>query len=211
MSVARSFTVADLVDRARGLIQPGRRRMLGITGSPGSGKSTLSTVLVDALSADAVLVPMDGFHLANAELERLERRDRKGAIDTFDAAGYVALLRRLRNPAEQCVYAPVFWRKIEEPIANAIPVPADVPLVITEGNYLLQDAAGWAPVRGLLDEVWFLDLPEDVRLDRLIRRHEAYGKTPEQARAWSTGTDQRNADLIEAARHRADLVVHLIG
>lgn len=210
MSVARSFTVADLVDRARGLIQPGRRRMLGITGSPGAGKSTLSTVLVDALSADAVLVPMDGFHLANAELERLERRDRKGAIDTFDAAGYVALLRRLRNPAEQCVYAPVFWRKIEEPIANAIPVRADVPLVITEGNYLLQDSAGWAPVRGLLDEVWFLDLPEDVRLDRLIRRHEAYGKTPEQARAWSKGTDQRNADLIEAARHRADLVVHLI-
>jgi pantothenate kinase len=103
----------------------------------------------------------------------------------------------------------VFWRKIEEPIANAIPVHADVPLVITEGNYLLQDAAGWAPVRGLLDEVWFLDLPEDVRLDRLIRRHEAYGKTPEQARAWSMGTDQRNAELIEATRHRADLVVHV--
>lgn len=184
--------------------------MLGITGSPGAGKSTLSSVLVDSLGADAVLVPMDGFHLANAELERLGRRDRKGAIDTFDSAGYVSLLRRLRNPAEQCVYAPVFWRKIEEPIANAIPVRADVPLVITEGNYLLQDAAGWAPVRGLLDEVWFLDLPEDVRLDRLIRRHEAYGKTPEQARAWSTGTDQRNAELIEAARHRADLVVHLI-
>jgi pantothenate kinase len=210
MSVARSFTVADLVDRARGLIQPGRRRMLGITGSPGSGKSTLSALLVDALGDEAVLVPMDGFHLANAELERLGRRDRKGAIDTFDSAGFVSLLRRLRNPAEQCVYAPVFWRKIEEPIANAIPVRADIPLVVTEGNYLLQDAAGWGAVRGLLDEVWFLDLPDDTRLERLIRRHEAYGKSPEQARAWSRGTDQRNAELIEATRHRADLVVHVL-
>jgi pantothenate kinase len=198
-----------LIERARGLVEPGGRRILGITGAPGAGKSTLAMSVVAALGADAVLVPMDGFHLANAELERLGRRDRKGAVDTFDAAGYAALLRRLRDGAESLVYAPLFRREIEEPIACAIPVPREVPLVVTEGNYLLVDFGGWAPVRGLLDEVWFLDLPADLRLDRLVRRHEEFGKPPRQAWQWAHGTDQRNADLVAATRSRADLVICL--
>jgi pantothenate kinase len=198
-----------LIERARGLVEPGRRRILGITGAPGAGKSTLAEAVVAALGADAVLVPMDGFHLANAELERLGRRDRKGAVDTFDAAGYAALLRRLRDGAESLVYAPLFRREIEEPIACAIPVPREVPLVVTEGNYLLVDFGGWASVRGLLDEVWFLDLPAELRLDRLVRRHEEFGKPPRQAWQWAHGTDQRNADLVAATRSRADLVICL--
>ncbi|GAA1810936.1 nucleoside/nucleotide kinase family protein [Planosporangium flavigriseum] len=204
-------TVAELAERARRLVRPGQRRILGITGAPGAGKSTVAEALVAALDGDAVLVPMDGFHLANAELERLGRRDRKGAVDTFDAAGYAALLRRLRDPAEGCVYAPVFRREIEEPIAGAIPVHPDVPLVVTEGNYLLVDDGEWAPVRGLLDEVWFLDSPDPVRLDRLVRRHERYGKSSSAARAWAYGSDQRNAELVLGSRDRADLVVRLIG
>jgi len=198
-----------LIERARGLVEPGRRRILGITGAPGAGKSTLAEAVVAALGADAVLVPMDGFHLANAELERLGRRDRKGAVDTFDAAGYAALLRRLRDGAESLVYAPLFRREIEEPIAGAIPVPREVPLVVTEGNYLLVDFGGWASVRRLLDEVWFLDLPAELRLDRLVRRHEEFGKPPRQAWQWAHGTDQRNADLVAATRSRADLVICL--
>ena len=198
-----------LIERARGLVEPGRRRILGITGAPGAGKSTLAEAVVAALGADAVLVPMDGFHLANAELERLGRRDRKGAVDTFDAAGYAALLRRLRDGAESLVYAPLFRREIEEPIACAIPVPREVPLVVTEGNYLLVDFGGWASVRRLLDEVWFLDLPAELRLDRLVRRHEEFGKPPRQAWQWAHGTDQRNADLVAATRSRADLVICL--
>ena len=198
-----------LIKRARGLVEPGRRRILGITGAPGAGKSTLANAVVAALGGDAVLVPMDGFHLANAELERLGRRDRKGAVDTFDAAGYAALLRRLRDGTEALVYAPLFRREIEEPIACAIPVPREVPLVVTEGNYLLVDSGGWAPVRSLLDEVWFLDPPAELRLDRLVRRHQEFGKPPRQARQWAHGSDQRNAALVDGTRAHADLVVCL--
>src|SRR5215472_11543670 len=143
-----------LVERARTLIVPWERRLRGITGAPAAGKSTLAGSLVAALAPEAVLVPMDGFHLAAAQLRRLGRLDRKGAPDTFDAAGYLALLHRLRDRAGDVVYAPEFRREIEEPIAGAIAVPREVPLAITEGNYLLY----WNDVRELLDEVWFVDL-----------------------------------------------------
>jgi pantothenate kinase len=202
-------SLAQLVDRARGLTTTGERRILGITGAPGSGKSTLAAALVDALAPAAVLVGMDGFHLANRELERLGRRDRKGAADTFDAGGYVALLRRLLDPDEELVYAPEFRREIEEPIACGVPVPRDVPLVVTEGNYLLVDRGAWKPVAGLLDETWYLDPPEAVRVERLVARHVAYGKEPAAARAWSLGTDQRNAELTARTRRRADLIVRV--
>ena len=192
-----------LVERARTLIVPGERRLLGITGAPAAGKSTLAGSLVAALAPEAVLVPMDGFHLATAQLRRLGRLDRKGAPDTFDAAGYLALLHRLRDRAEDVVYAPEFRREIEEPIAGAIAVPREVPLAITEGNYLLY----WNDVRELLDEVWFVDLDEPTRLARLIERHMAYGRTRAEAEQRTYGSDQRNAELIMATRMNADLIV----
>ncbi|MFE9611670.1 nucleoside/nucleotide kinase family protein [Streptomyces sp. NPDC006012] len=201
---------STLYERARALAESGRRAILGIVGAPASGKSTLAAHLAGALGPDtAVVVPMDGFHLANAELERLGRRQRKGAPDTFDAAGYAALLRRLREPGEQSVYAPQFHRDVEEAVAGAIPVPAETPLVITEGNYLLLDDGPWTGVRTLLDEVWYIAIDDETRLDRLVRRHVSYGKPLAEARAWSLGSDQRNAELIAATLGRADLVVSL--
>jgi len=194
---------SGLADRARGLSRPGERRILGIAGAPAAGKSTLAAAVVAALAPDAVLVPMDGYHLAAAELIRLGRIERKGAPDTFDVAGYTALLRRLRDCTDDVVYAPEFRREIEEPIAGAIAVPRAVPLVVTEGNYLLH----WAPVRALLDEVWFIDLNETTRLQRLIERHTAYGRTRAEAEGRAHGSDQRNADLILAGRAGADLIV----
>ena len=202
-------TLAQLFERARRLAVAGERRILGITGAPGSGKSTLAAALVEALAPKALLVGMDGFHLANRELDRLSRRDRKGAADTFDADGYIALLRRLRDPSEELVYAPEFRREIEEPIACAVPVPREIPLVVTEGNYLLVDSGKWSRVRPLLDETWYLDPPEDVRIDRLVARHVAFGKDPAAARAWSLGSDQRNADLVASTRQRADVIVRI--
>ena len=199
---------APLLDRARALMASGARRLLGLAGPPGSGKSTLAARLVAQLGPLAALVPMDGFHLAQAELERLGRADRKGAPDTFDAAGYVSLLRRLRSQApDETVYAPVFRREIEEPVAGAIPVPPQVRLVVTEGNYLLLDGP-WAPVRGLLDQSWFVATPDAARLDWLLSRHMAFGRSREAALAWIAATDTPNARLIEATRDHADLLVN---
>jgi pantothenate kinase len=196
-----------LVERAQRLAQPGQRSILGICGAPGSGKSTLAEALATAFGSKAALVPMDGFHLANSELIRLGRRDRKGAIDTFDGEGYVAMLRRLRAADEPMVYAPEFRREIEEAIAGAIAVPRAVPLIITEGNYLLSDAEPWSAVRRLLDAAWYVDPGEALRQERLIARHMAFGKAPDFARTWSLGPDQRNAEMIAATSGKADLVI----
>lgn len=199
----------QLVDRARALIRSGQRRILGLCGAPGAGKSTVSSALLEALGADAVLVPMDGYHLSNEVLISLGRRDRKGAPDTFDADGFVALLGRLHQQRDEIVYAPRFHREIEESIAAEIAVHRETPLVITEGNYLLMTEGPWAAIRPLLDEAWFITPGEDVRQERLIARHIAYGKEPQAARDWALGTDERNAQLINATAERADLVVRI--
>lgn len=205
------MTFDDLLKRAAALARPGHRAVLGITGSPGAGKTTLAERVVRELNGDGppwvAHVPMDGFHLADVELDRLGRRDRKGAPDTFDAAGYAALLRRLREEDEETVYAPGFERVLEQPLAGANAVPPTARLVVTEGNYLLLDTGAWARVRPQLDEVWFCEIGERERIRRLVARHEEFGKDHDAAVAWVRGTDQRNADLVATTRGRADLVV----
>jgi len=198
---------ADLLARASGLLSR-ERALLGICGAPAAGKSTLAERLVAGLGPASIHIGMDGFHLAQAELARLGRAERKGAPDTFDAAGYVNLLRRLRSrPPDEVVYAPGFRRDLEEPIAGAVPVPPSIRLIVTEGNYLLLEDPPWRAVRDLLDEVWFLDPPDDARRQWLIDRHRAFGRTLDEARERTYGSDEHNAVLINATRSAADLVV----
>lgn len=201
---------ADSAARLQALMAGGQRRLLGLVGAPGAGKSTLAAALLQAVGADrAQVVPMDGFHLANVELQRLGRSGRKGAPDTFDSAGYVALLQRLREqrPDGDIVYAPEFRREIEEPIAGAIAVLPSTQLVITEGNYLLHDVGPWAGAAAMLDEVWYVDIDDAVREERLVRRHQQFGRSAEEARAWVASTDAPNARLIAATRVRAHHVL----
>ncbi|KQV77901.1 fructose transporter [Nocardioides sp. Root122] len=204
--------LSALVDRAAALLSSPGRVVLGITGAPGAGKSTLAEALVAGLRADlgpddVGHLPMDGFHLADVQLDRLGLRDRKGAPETFDIDGYVAILSRLHDEPGHTVYAPGFERDLEQPIAAAIAVPASARLVVTEGNYLLLPDRGWERVRPLLTEAWFVDVDDDVRRERLVRRHEQFGKSPEGARAWVDRVDEPNAELVRATRERADLVI----
>lgn len=201
----------ELIEIARDLARSGERRILGVAGAPGAGKSTLAAAIVDALDGRARLAPMDGYHLAQAELERLGRADRKGAPDTFDAGGYVALLRRLRAADEEIVYAPRFDRHAEEPVAGAIGIEREVPLVVTEGNYLLLDDGPWREVRGLLDAAWFVQVDDDLRRAELVERHVRHGRSPEAAEDWVRRVDEPNATLVAASRDRADLVVSRSG
>lgn len=201
-----------LVDRAESLLDRSDRAVLGIAGPPGSGKSTLTAALLSALGsrlgADAVgHLPMDGFHLADVQLDRIGLRDRKGAPETFDVDGYVSALARLHSSPESVLYVPGFERDLEQPIAAAIAIPPSARLVVTEGNYLLLPHGGWQHVRPLLAEAWFVGVDDDVRRERLVRRHEEFGKSPDAARAWVDEVDEANARLVAATRATADLVV----
>jgi pantothenate kinase len=209
-------TFSELLERARGRLAAGERRIIGVVGTPGAGKTTLAEAVIQALAATSdrpdgwvAHVPMDGFHLADVELERLGRRDRKGAPDTFDAHGYAALLHRIHATCgtEETVYAPAFDRDIEQPVAGAIPVLPQCELVLTEGNYLLLDDEDWRHVRAQLDEVWFLDADDEVRRSRLVHRHIQFGKARSHAEAWVAEVDEPNAALIAGTRDRADVLV----
>ena len=157
----------------------------------------------------AVVVPMDGFHLTTERLHQLGAVERRGAPDTFDADGYVELLRRLRASGGT-VRAPDFDRSIEEPVPDAIAVAPDVPLVITEGNYLLLDDPPWRDLRGGLDALGFVAGPEPRRVERLVARFRSFGWDEERARnRVLTGSDAANARIVAASRANADRIVHL--
>jgi len=218
--------LATLVERASVLATSPGRRVLGVTGAPGAGKSTLAAAVVAALGSTrrpaeapvgvpgsagrpiAALVPMDGFHLRQAVLVQRGLATVKGAPETFDGAAYVALLRSWRSGRGE-LRAPGFDRVAEEPVPDAVVVPADVRLVVTEGNYLLLDSDPWSGLAGVLDESWYVDLADPLRVRRLVARHAAYGKSAADALAWATGSDARNAALVATTRERADVLVDL--
>jgi pantothenate kinase len=185
----------------------GERRIIGIVGAPGAGKSTLAELLRERIGTRSRVLPMDGFHLAASELERLGLSHLKGAPQTFDVAGYVSALERARNDRARTLYVPQYRRSVEEGIAGAIAIGPEVDIVLTEGNYLLLEHDGWNEVAALLDEVWFVDPPAEARRAFLEARHRSFGKSATQAADWVRTVDEPNAVLIRATRSRADLVL----
>lgn len=186
------------------------RFIIGIVGKPGAGKSTLTSHLIENLPKDSVsLVPMDGYHLSNLQLKNLGLSDRKGAFNTFDSNGYVSLLKRINTETDQDIYYPVFHREIEESYAADGVVLANTKIVLTEGNYLLFDKAGWEKVAAELTEIWYININDSVRIDRLVKRHEFYGKDKESALNWATGTDEINAKIVESTAARADVIINI--
>lgn len=189
-------------------VAQGGRRLVGVVGPPGSGKSTLAEALHAARPQTTCVVPMDGFHLAQATLERLGRAARKGAPDTFDGDGYVALLQRIRGQGtDGTVWAPAFDRHLEEGIAGAIGIAPDVPVVLTEGNYLLLDEPPWHAVAPCLDACWYVEVDPALRLQRLLARHVAHGRNHDEALAWIASTDEPNTRRIEASKPRATALI----
>lgn len=209
MAILRSIDeVAAVITAAA---RPAGRTIVGLAGSPGSGKSTVGEALVarlNALSASALLVSMDGFHFTQSRLVELGRRDRMGAPDTFDVDGFVALLEQLRA-ATGSLAAPGFDRGAEEATPGTVSIAADRRVIVVEGNYLLHDQGGWQRVAPLLDLVLFVGLEHGIRLARLVARHERYGKSAADAAAWALGPDEVNARLIELTAARADHEVRL--
>ena len=186
--------------------------MLGITGPPGAGKTTLAEDIAALVNERrgvrfAVVAPLDGFHLPNAVLDERGLRAVKGAPQTFDCEGYLRLLSRVRQEPAETTLWPAFERALDERTAAAIVIAPPTRLVVTEGNYLLVEGPCWRRVRALLDEAWYVDAPREVLRARLIARAIAYGRTEEEATRHVDGSDLPNADLVAAARRLAARVV----
>ena len=205
MSPNERVDVGDLPARIRSRAGGRDRFLVGLVGPPGCGKSTVAAAM--SVELGAPIAPMDGYHLPNEVLDERGHRDVKGAPHTFDVDAFVAMLHTLRDGND--VWLPDFDRTVDEPRPDRIYIPAGAPIVIIEGNYLLLSERPWDEVADLLDVVGYIDVDPHVRIQRLIDRHVEFGKTPDEARLFVHASDERNAALIEAARHRADIDIVL--
>ena len=200
-----------LFDQIQSLLQSASpRTIIGIVGKPGAGKSTVVSEIEKRFdSSEVCVIPMDGYHLSNETLIEIGRRDRKGAPDTFATQEFISLIRKVKNDHTSEHRFPIFHREIEASKKDEGIVPIGAKVIVIEGNYLFSEEHNWNGVFPLLDHTWFIEIDNEVRMQRLIARHIKYGKTPEEAEYWSRGSDEANAQYIELTAHRAASVIKL--
>jgi pantothenate kinase len=199
------MTPADLAQEITTRGAAADRFITAIAGPPGAGKSTLATQIADAIGAGARVVPMDGFHYDNAVLDQLGLRARKGAPETFDAAGFLHLMQRLRVGEDAAI--PVFDRNMDLARAGADLVTAADKYLIVEGNYLLLSDAPWCDLAPLFDLTVYIDVPEAELDARLVERWHHHGKTPAEARHWIDSNDLPNIRRVMQGSRQADIVI----
>ena len=190
----------DPIAYLRGRTQP--RFVLGITGPPGAGKSTFASWLASELGPTGIVLPMDGFHFRNAELDARGLRDRKGAPDTYDVPGFLQILRAIRSGGP--VTASAYSRITHEPEADAITILPSHGVIIVEGNYLLVKEPPWADVKAELDEVWYLDVSTETAAKRVRARHMSVGRSLAEAEMKVKAVDLPNGEIVRMTRDRAD-------
>ena len=205
------MSVDLLVDEINALLHSNNlRTIIGIVGKPGAGKSTVVSEIRNQFSADEVaIIPMDGYHLSNEELIKLGRRNRKGAPDTFDVAGFVSLVTKVKYEIAKDHTFPIFHREIEASKVDEGIVLRNTKVIVIEGNYLFSEEFNWNKVFPLLDQSWFIEIDDEIRMQRLIARHIKYGKTPQEAKEWSRGSDEANAEFIAKSANRAERIIKL--
>lgn len=205
------MSVQHLAEEINALLHSDKpRTIIGIVGKPGAGKSTVVAEIQNQFdSNDVAIIPMDGYHLSNEELIELGRRDRKGAPDTFDVTGFVSLLSQVKNEIQIDHRFPIFHREIEASTPDEGFVCANTKVIVVEGNYLFSEEHNWHEVFPLLDQSWYIDIDDEIRMQRLIARHIKYGKSAEEAETWARGSDEENAKFIEKSAHRAENVINL--
>ena len=199
------MTVDELAHLIRAKATGPGRFITGLAGPPGAGKSTLAAALVAAVGQGARAVPMDGFHYDDAVLNARGLRSRKGAPETFDTAGFIHLVRRLRTEEEVAI--PIFDRSQELSRAAADVVTAQDRLLVVEGNYLLLDEPPWPDLAPLFDLTVWIDVPEAELDRRLVARWDHYGRDPAEARAWIDGNDMPNIRRVMRGSRAADVVI----
>jgi pantothenate kinase len=198
----------DLIDQT--LKSTTNRVLFGVVGKPGAGKSTVvESVKKRFLGQEVAIIPMDGYHLSDEILISQGKRDRKGAPDTFDAARFTKLLQDVKVNSDSEIRFPIFHREIEASVEDEGVIPPEAKVVITEGYYLLSTEHGWVGVKELLDQSFYIVIDDEIRLQRLIDRHIRYGKSPEEAKAWSLGSDETNARFIATTKDLASAIINL--
>lgn len=189
-----------------------KRFLLGITGIPGAGKSTLANSLMKNINEIlhkeiAIVVPMDGFHYHNDILVTKGLLAVKGSFKTFDSEKFVALIKKIASEKVEKIYCPAYDRNLHNPVDDSILIESKHKIIIVEGNYLLLDTCPWKELVDLFDESWFIDTPQAISKERLINRHIVTGRSASEAFHKVNSTDTPNAELILQTRYRANKII----